>query len=344
MPSLRYRISRLGAALAAATLIISSSAPARACSVCQPGDPLFSASDVSAQRQGSFSLYLETQSLSKKSGALPHEDNAEGHEHAEGGEALGEEPSGRDSERSYTRETFLLASWSPTDRLTLSARVPYRWITLEEDPAGGRRSSHRNAGFADLSLHTTAVLWRDRSALPTAWVEGRLMLKLPTAKNGERVDGEFDPHLQLGTGSLDWGLGLAATRRFMSGSLYASLFYRFNGDGARDYEYGDVLLINLAFTSDAFSLGRVPGVSGLRGGAELNFRYAGSDSFHGSRYRHSGGALLYATPFLELQLGGDRLQRAPWLRLSARLPVATGGLHGRQSERGVYTAGLRFAF
>ena len=52
--------------------------PARACSVCQAGDPLFSAGGATAQEQGTLSGYLEVQGWRKTSGLLP--------------EAAGEEP------------------------------------------------------------------------------------------------------------------------------------------------------------------------------------------------------------------------------------------------------------
>ena len=91
------------------------------------------------------------------------------------------------------------------------------------------------------------VLWQNRDVLPSTWLEGRLWLKAPTGRDHTEVDGEPDPHLQPGTGSWDWGTGLAAGHRLSWGSLYASLYYRENNEGSIDYEYGDAFFANAAW-------------------------------------------------------------------------------------------------
>src|SRR4030095_8489574 len=95
------------------------------------------------------------------------------------------------------------------------------------------------------------------------------------------IGGEQDPHIQVGTGSWDFGLGLAAGHHFESFALYASTFYRVNTKGSLDYQYGDLALANLVATNQALPL-----VEGLwvRPGAELNFRYAGHDNSNDSIY------------------------------------------------------------
>jgi hypothetical protein len=71
-------------------------------------------------------------------------------------------------------------------------------------------------------------------------------VKAPTGKSHERVHGVQDPHLQPGTGSWDYGFGLAAARPRRLASLYASASWRVKTEGSLDYEYGDVALANLA--------------------------------------------------------------------------------------------------
>ena len=90
------------------------------------------------------------------------------------------------------------------------------------------------------------VLWRDRDVLPSTWVEARGFGKAPTGKSNQTVDGVQDPHLQVGTGSWDFGFGLAGAHRLAWGSLYVSAFYRENLEGSLDYRYGDVVLTNVA--------------------------------------------------------------------------------------------------
>jgi hypothetical protein len=305
---------------------------AEACSVCQIGDPLYGGDGSSAQPSGTVHLYLETRTSHKESGALPHHHEGEEEEEEE------EMDAGPGDEESWHREAALYASISPVDRLTLSASLPFRVIANEHQEPGERSSTSRNEGLGDLSLYGTFVLWRDRAVLPSRWIEGRLMLEAPTGRSDETIDGERDPHLQLGSGSWDWGLGLAGGQRFERGALYASVFGRWNAEGALDYEYGDLVLANLIATSDTLDLGR-PGGLALRGGAELNWRYAGKDDFHGESYDDSGGAITYATPFLELPLAFGA-ERVPWLRVSTRLPLGSGGLHGDQREGPVYFLGV----
>jgi hypothetical protein len=312
-----------------------------ACSVCQPGDPIFSGEGASAQTQGSFTVYLEASQSWKQSGALPHHD--EGPHHDE------HEASGDDSEENYTRETVLFASWTPLDRLTLTARVPYRWILIKEQPFAARSQTFRNYGLGDVSMFATVQIWRNRPILPSNWIEGRLMLKAPTGTDEDAIDGERDPHLQLGTGSWDWGLGLASGHKLERASINASVFYRVNSEGGFDYEYGDVFLANLAVTSDAQHAGGLLGGEllanlGLRGGAEFNFRLAEKDDFRGQRYRHSGGTIFYLSPFVELPVGEFENENSPWIRLSARLPLGNGGLNGQQREGYVFSVGVRLGF
>lgn len=321
--------------------------PALGCSVCQPGDPLFSGDGASAQQQGSLSLYLQTQQFSKQSGALPHHDEAEAHHedegiHADGlGEHTDEGAGGRDRERSRQRETNLFASWTPADRLTLTARVPFRSIRIREEPHDETNHTARNSGIGDVSLFATGVLWRNRPVLPSRWIEGRLMLKAPTGRRDERIEGELDPHLQLGTGSWDWGAGLASVNRFDRGSLYLSTFYRFNSRGSLDYEYGDVFLANAAWTTDGVHLAGFGG-DRTRMGIELNFRSASRDRFRSRSYRHSGGSILYASPFVELKLSST--EKSPQLRLGTRMPLGSGGLNGDQREDFIFDFGLRLPF
>ena len=313
-------------------------APALGCSVCQPGDPVFSAEGASAQQVGSLQLYVENRRFWKKSGALPHHDAEE--EHHDDAE---HSPSRRDREENLTHETVLFTSWTPVDRLTLTASVPFRCVKIEEMPHDEPSHNLRNSGLGDVSLYATGVLWRNREVLPSRWLEGRLMLKLPTGQDEKRVGGVLDPHLQVGTGSWDWGLGIAGTQRFERGSMYASVFYRFNSKGGLDYEYGDVFLANVAWTTDAAHLGLF-GTNEVRGALELNYRSAEKDDFRGLSYGDSGGDIFYASPYLELDLRSLGSERSPRLRLGLRIPLGSGGLNGDQQEGYIFQAGLGFTF
>ena len=139
----------------------------RACSICQCGDALYSPEGTAAKPTGAFSFYVENRHTWKSSGTLPEEPDW----------------SPDDREKSYDRDLTFWASWTPVSRLTLSASVPYRWIRIDEEPAGEPSSRMRNRGWGDAALYGTAVLWRDLEHSPTAWVELRTMLKTPTGSS-----------------------------------------------------------------------------------------------------------------------------------------------------------------
>ena len=325
-------VSRSVAAFGAAcsfALLCAFPVPSRACSVCQCGDPLYSREGASAQSAGELSFYLESRFLTKSSGVLPDEE-----------EELG--PSARDY--SDDRDLTLYASWTPLSRLTLTLSAPYRWIDVTgKHTEDGQvvRETHGNDGFGDMAFYVSGMLWSDLEHHPTSWLEVRGMVKAPTGRSDKTIAGEQDPHLQVGTGSWDFGFGLAAGHHFDTWMLYASTFYRINTEGSLDYQYGDVFLANLVATSQAL---RLNDWLWLRPGAEVNFRYAGHDTSEGDVYGSSGGSIVYLTPFLELPIGPSVDERVPWLRLAVRMPLGDGGLFGAQHEGFVYTAGVGIPF
>jgi hypothetical protein len=320
------RLSHLVALGIAGCAALSLPSLVRACSVCECGDPLYSPEGASSQPAGSFSLFLDQRVNSKTSGELPD---------------IGEPSNPGDREHSDDRTVTAYASWTPFSRLTLTASVPYRTLTITDLPADEPSSVQRNQGFADAALYVSAILWRDTEH-PSTWLEGRVMLELPTGASRMKIDGDRDPHLQLGSGSWDYGFGLAGGHHFEHFLLYTSAFYRVNGQGSLRYRYGDNVLANVAVRSESL---RVPGVGLLvRPGAELNFRYAAHDRFQADFYRSSGGAIFYLTPSLEIPFTKDPNERAPWLRLSARLPLGDGQLFGHQHEQAIFQAGIGMPF
>lgn len=322
----------LGLVMGIGIVIGSAAAPAWACSVCQAGDPVFSASGVSAGEPGDVSVYLELQGWRKTSGLLPHDDGSGHHDEHEG----------REVNESQILQAYL--SVSPIDRLTLGLQLPYRFNAIIEQPRDEERTRATHSGIGDVALMGSFVLWRDRDVLPATWLEQRLFLKLPTGERRQKVEGARDPHLQLGTGSWDVGLGLAAGHRTSGASFYGSAFYRFNQEGALDYEYGDVALVNAGVEPSLAHLLDAPSLDFLAPALELNFRYAGADQVDGSRYRHSGGAILYLTPSLRVRLPWTGMAKTPSLRVAAQLPLGQSWLHHQQHEGIVWSTGLLLPF
>jgi len=329
-------------AAAAAIALLSSAAPSQACSVCLAGDPLYSQHGASAQEQGQASAYIQVQGWRKESGLLPHED-AGGHEEEAGGHD--DEDRGREKNQSQRLDLFL--SWTPVDRLTLTLDIPYAFNQIEEIEGNGERETNSLDGLGDIAISATGVLWRNRDVLPSTWVEGRAFLKTPTGRTDRREGGFVDPHLQAGTGSWDFGFGLAVAHRLEWGSLYTSAFYRENTEGdfdGLDYEYGDTVLWNAALAVPIGHALKKPSLEWLTLGAELNFRWAEKDVVEGRRFDDSGGSILYFTPSVRAQLPWSVRERPMALRAAVQLPFTSSWLNGFQDEKEVWSVGLYVPF
>lgn len=332
------RSSFIGAAAAALLFVLSwPGGPARACSVCLAGDAVYDAQGAGAQQPGDLTAYFEIRGFQKKSGHLPEGGD---HGHEEGGH--GHEPGPAVEENQNIRLRMLLA-WTPFDRITLSLDVPAVFTEIVETE-GHHSTRMRSAGLGDVTSNLALVLWRNRDVLPSTSLEARLFLKAPTGQSRLTEQGVRDKHLQPGTGSWDFGGGLAATWRLAWGSLYASALYRENTEGSLEYEYGDVWLGNLAASAPLGHWTGVPELDRIAPGLELNFRHAERDRFRGGRFADSGGAMLYVTPTLRFQLPWRRGGVAPSIRAGVQIPLTDAWLHGFQREGEVWTAGVVLPF
>jgi len=300
--------------------------PVTACSVCLAGDPRFNSDGSSAGQAGDFSFYAELRGWKKSSAALPDEE--------EGGEA---------TEKNESQRLDLYASWTPIDRLTLTTDLPIAFNENKEIE-GGDSTTYRLDGVGDLAVMASAVLWRDREVLPETWIEGRGFLKTPTGKSKSRVKGVQDPHLERGTGSWDFGFGLAGVRRFDWGSVYTSASYRVNTKGSLSYEYGDVALANLAVEIPVGHTFGVRSLEWLTLGSELNYRWAAKDKYRGSRYASSGGNILYYGPSIRITFPWFEGWRAPSLRAGAQIPFTSAWLNDQQHEDPLWSVGVLVPF
>lgn len=331
----RKRGLLLGAALL--VLVYIPARPTFACSICLAGDPIFSEFGTSVQQKGDFSVYVEVSGWKKRSGVLPGEHEEEAGE--EDGEDEHEEP----FEEADSQRLDLFLSWTPLDRLSLTLDIPFAFNGITEHEEGDSLSISQN-GLGDISASTSYVLWRNRAVLPSTWVEGRAFLKFPTGASRRETKGFRDKHVQAGTGSWDFGFGMAAVHKLDFASLYASVFGRVNTKGSLDYEYGDVVLANLAAL---VPLGHATGQSWLQPftpGFELNYRWAWKDIFEGEHFDDSGGSILYATPSLRFELPWFQGRKAPSLRAAVQIPFTSSWLYGFQDEDVRWTVGFQYLF
>ncbi len=280
-------------------------------------------------------MYLELTGWQKESGVLPGEHGET--EHSD------EEEETREREKNDSRRLDLFVSWSPVDRLTLTLDVPFVMNKITEFEGDGRQTIDLD-GLGDISVSANYVLWRNREILPSTWLEGTLFLKGPAGKSSRSAQGLTDPHLQLGTGSWDFGVGLGAVHRLEWAALYGSVFYRENTKGSLKYEYGDIVLANLALE---LPVGHALGNSSLDWltlGMEINYRWADFDEFRGLRYRDSGESIFYATPSIKIRIPWVEQNRGPLLRAAVHLPVSGSALYGSQDEDPIWSVGFQYAF
>jgi hypothetical protein len=158
-------------------------------------------------------------------------------------------------------------------------------------------------------------------------------IKTPLGENDHRREGQrVDEHAQPGTGSWDVFGGVALLHLLDKRSaFFASAQYRYNGKNDFDYRYGRIFLANAAYERKLG--GRLDGV------VELNYRYAGKDREDvEEELLNTGGAILYVTPRVLLDLG-----RGVVLRAAAQIPIARS-LNGAQKERIVANVGMSLLF
>jgi len=292
-----------------------------ACSVCLAGDPSYTNGASSQQEPGSLTGYFEARGWTKSSGERASED-------------------GRDE--SNTQRLDLYLSWTPIDRATFTIDVPWVFNAIDNTTPDEKTHSTLN-GIGDVSLAASVLVWRNRPALPSTWVELRSFLKTPTGRSGKEVNGERDPHLQPGTGSWDFGFGLASGHRFEWGSIYGSVFQRWNNPGGLEYQYGNALLANAIVEAPLGHLIGRPAADQVVPGLELNFRYAGNDHQFGAISPDSGGGMLFVTPTLRWRLPWVADGRA-WMRASGQIPVTQTWLHGVQNEDPVWSVGIGYRY
>jgi hypothetical protein len=150
--------------------------------------------------------------------------------------------------------TSLVYAYGITDDLTLSLRLPFIRRTNIFDHHDGDLGDA--VGVGDLSVLAQYRFYNNRAAqMESALLFG---VKLPTGDTGVRtVGGElFEAEFQPGSGSVDYFLGLAFTKRFGPWSFDANVLYQFAGDGVQDINLGDRFLYNAAVSYRMYGFGR----------------------------------------------------------------------------------------
>lgn len=200
----------------------------------------------------------------------------------------------------------------------LDLKLPYIQKTFlrVEDGVVGKGDSSK--GIGDMTLSGKHCFYHGYADL--SWIAG---VKFPTGDTSQR--GFDDKKLEIeelpGSGSFDYILGLAAGKEIDRLSLEGGILYTLKTQGARDYEFGDVLELGL---SSFYALGPIGQFPNYRLGAEIKARFIQKDKDKGSKIANSGGEVLFFAPGLRMDIN----KRAAAF-VSAPVPVSQnrGGEH-----------------
>ena len=287
---------------------------ADACSICRCGDPTFNALGSEGVAQSGLRLALDWDEVEKSQGS-------------------------ESDEFSKIRETrtTLLVAHGLSDRYSIFLRVPFSDKDLTEIEEG-ETERVQESGLGDPEISGQARLWASKFDAEVG-VRNSLYLtggvKTDWGENDAERDGErLDEHVQPGTGSVDWFVGLSGSHLLdRRSALFASAQYRHTGRNDHGYRYGRVTLLNVAYEH---KLGERWDMV-----LEANYRDAGRDQVdrEGTLDPDTGGSIVYVTPRLLFDLGGGWV-----LRAAAQVPVSESGLNGVQDEREVVNIGVTKLF
>jgi hypothetical protein len=281
--------------------------------MCRCGDPTFNAMGTDIFSAGAFRIAVDWDRMEKSQGR-PDENEAE-----------------------VQNGVTATVSYSFGDRVNLVARVPYSFktITMAGD---GMSDMTKTNGLSDPEFFAWIRLWGSDLVSGIgrrAWVSAQVGVKTPwgqddlTGPDGVRLD----QHAQPGTGSTDAFAGLGGFYLVdVSSSLFGSAQYRWTGSNEYGYRYGRIFLANFGYER---KLGRT-----VDAVFELNYRWAGEDTVDssGEKDPDTGGAILYVTPRVLVNLGGGFVARA-----SVLIPTFKN-LNGFQTENAIVSAGLTYSF
>jgi len=247
------------------------------------------------------------------------------------------------------RSAALGFSYGLTDNVTLSVRLPY----LMRDGVrtghfhGGVPEVEAEGGSSDIGDIATLLQWRVMAGENTD-VSLFGGVKAPTGEDDVRNDfGDvFSTEFQPGSGSWDFTLGAAVTRRAAHWSFDASALYTFAGENDEDADLGDRLAYGAAISYRV--IGHPPAHQHLGIGEhshwgvdlvlELNGEWHDEAAEGGETDPNSGGNVVFLSP-------GVRVVHDNWAGyFTAGVPVINE-MNGVQAEPDLrLTAGVSRSF
>lgn len=241
-----------------------------------------------------------------------------------------------DNEKESHFTTQLTGFFNASDRLTLIAILPVanRKVSLEMEDAHGHDDgdshadgedahdsspvhSHNAPGSAfsisDLTLMGRYTFFRRHHFQQSTLLAFQAGVKIPTGATDRRDDvGDFlDAHIQPGTGSWNFLLGLSFNYVKNRFGLSSNLLYSINTTGeagSDDYRFGNWL--NGDITA------RYPILAGKRNlflSLGLNGEIRGQEEINGQTLSNTGGEVLYAAPGVQFMLSRHLTLEASFL-------------------------------
>lgn len=288
-------------ALALAAALVTAAPSALACSTCACGDYSITVTGLEKPYAGRLRGSLDGSSREESTGAGATLETIE--------------------EQRYT----LGLSWSPDERLTFSAQLP--WVRKHIVDAGGSLDTD---GLGDADLVARLVTFRSEGPVPRHLAGVRLGVRLPTAELVRDGSGApLDPDAQPGPRAAAPNLGAWYGYYRLPFLLSASVAYLDYATGAQDFRPGNA------------TVGSLTAQYGWRdwaGQLGLDARHSRPNAESGVDEENTGGTLVMGTVGIARRFGEDLVLNAAW-----QTPVVTK-LYGEQDEENAFRVGIAYDF
>ena len=218
------------------------------------------------------------------------------------------------------REEFWTAEFTGfygvTEDLMLLGVIPYKKTKLDGHlhvHADGDIEVHSDmkgeqSGLGDIALLGRYTFFKTHTIDTTTTIAGLLGVKLATGKtDGKTEDGaEFlDSHLQLGTGSTDYLVGLSLSHAIQKFSLSANLLGIIATEGKAGntkHQFGNMLNYDITAKYRIHPYELAPTAAQLFVAIGVNGETREREKENGAEVINSGGSTLYASPAIQLTL------------------------------------------
>src|SRR3972149_10978901 len=212
--------------------------------------------------------------------------------------------------------TEITGFYGITEDLMLLGVVPYKQTKLNGHlhvHADGEVEVHSDmkgdqSGLGDVMLLGRYNFFKTHTIDTTTTVAGLLGIKFPTGKtDGKTKDGMeyLDSHLQLGTGSTDYLIGLSASHAIQKFSLSANLLGIITTEGkAGDtrHQFGNSLNYDITAKYRIHPYELAPTAAQLFVAIGVNGETREREKENGAEVINSGGSTIYASPAIQLTL------------------------------------------